>query len=843
MKKTVASFAGMVASVEPSNVPPGHASALLNVDTETGALTFRRGFRTVKAGITGATRLGFARFVAGYDSNQNPLATFLAGIEDPAMYGGAAPTKPSYWVYEIDPNGGARNRVEVGGTPVVVGPGNYDVASLDGVAYVYGPAGVFKHQVGDLASWGALDADRPGQPTTPPALRYEGDVASYTHNWGGGAITTAGTPGSLAPNASTSSDAQATRVLDNPYGDGTYYAGAFQYWVPLASAWDVSGCQSFTIRFSNVASVPDPTHSGHNADIYAIHPTIGIGNVAPRMRVYIKRTGGSVQELNVDIQTVRSVGVREWDLVLTWPDGVDKTTFIDVVAFRFDHQLDHIDYQGNRQINPAARIQWTIGTIGYVPVGLVTAGDLKRFKVGVGAYDSARDAESKDLAVTDWQYIKNTAYYQSNATALGNTLKVTPLRDAGATVTDNRVYVMFEDDGIWRYVDKVTNDGSGTVKIKASEIGLHNLTERNSPDVEKVGTPICAGSYKGSMVWGYARGKQNLRFSGVGNPARLYRAATDLTSDSLRGGDYSLSDNFQDEPRVVLASDNIVWVLGRDYVYTMIGDAPYAMQPPKRIGNARGVLGKAATIYMSPAGLSAVIWIGTDQECYMVDAQAVGAGDFSQSVQELTKPIRGLIRSFLTQTDSPDPQKLAVAVDWRQDSLWLVYANRALVYRRPSLLDDQRPWQRYQYAGSGWVRMADSGQYGLTVFRSDGTMDELEHDRSANFAPIVGTNRDGGNAAVQGYWTSAEDLETRRRWAKVTVHRKDRTQPVDIAVASFDRSWFTTSKTVPAGVEQVRLPRGNVGERHKLTIYMTETTDTIERVEMEVWPASPLSHV
>ncbi|MFX8668616.1 hypothetical protein ABTM51_20930, partial [Acinetobacter baumannii] len=73
----------------------------------------------------------------------------------------------------------------------------------------------------------------------------------------------------------------------------------------------------------------------------------------------------------------------------------------------------------------------------------------------------------------------------------------------------------------------------------------------------------------------------------------------------------------------------------------------------------------------------------------MVDAQAVGAGDFSQSVQELTKPVRGQIRAFLTQTDAPDPAKLSVAVDWRQDSLWLIYGNRAMVLRRPSLMDNE----------------------------------------------------------------------------------------------------------------------------------------------------------
>ncbi|MFX8856413.1 hypothetical protein ABTM81_19385, partial [Acinetobacter baumannii] len=80
------------------------------------------------------------------------------------------------------------------------------------------------------------------------------------------------------------------------------------------------------------------------------------------------------------------------------------------------------------------------------------------------------------------------------------------------------------------------NDGTSFVEISANEIAMHDLTERNAPDVEKVGAPICAGTYKGSMVWGYSRGKQNLRFSGTGNPGRLYRAATDLSTDALRGG-------------------------------------------------------------------------------------------------------------------------------------------------------------------------------------------------------------------------------------------------------------------------------------------------------------------
>ncbi|MFX7938326.1 hypothetical protein ABTK47_19635, partial [Acinetobacter baumannii] len=85
-------------------------------------------------------------------------------------------------------------------------------------------AGVFKHQVGDLGSWSALDANRPDQPTALPRLDYAGDVTRFTHNWGAGALVPI-VGGELLPNAATGTGEVATRVLDNPHPDGDYFAG------------------------------------------------------------------------------------------------------------------------------------------------------------------------------------------------------------------------------------------------------------------------------------------------------------------------------------------------------------------------------------------------------------------------------------------------------------------------------------------------------------------------------------------------------------------------------------------------------------------------------------------
>ena len=227
--------------------------------------------------------------------------------------------------------------------------------------------------------------------------------------------------------------------------------------------------------------------------------------------------------------------------------------------------------------------------------------------------------------------------------------------------------------------------------------------------------------------------------------------------------------------------------------------------------------------------------MGVDQEVWFAMVSPGFDGDVGFILVEVTVAIRGLVRSFLTQTDNPTVSGLSLAVDERSDSLWLTYEDRALVLRRQNILDNTRYWEQYDYIDS-WDLLAEDSYYGLRVMQSDGQIDELERDSSSDFAYIEGTNRDAGTAISEMYWTSKKFVEIRRTVKDIRLERANLADQIEIDVIT-DRQ--TTPVSILANTKYAVLSYKTQGENVQFKITLTESDSAIELLTArEFFPTS-----
>jgi len=222
---------------------------------------------------------------------------------------------------------------------------------------------------------------------------------------------------------------------------------------------------------------------------------------------------------------------------------------------------------------------------------------------------------------------------------------------------------------------------------------------------------VGGAAYKGWVVWLFQGGKGNVRHSRVGVAEELFSEdAAYSPDDEGQPGDYSLAEDFGDEPVGAVAAGPSLIVLGKRAVYSQAGDRPSAMTPLRQIPGSNGVLGPRAFVrYRPPRGGYGCAFVDTDFNVWFVAAEAGFERDAQVRPLELSAAVRGEIRKFLLDEQRlvfPTLEKadLHMDCDHATGALWLVLGNRAMVFRpvdpdKPALDDSGIPtWEAYEYA-------------------------------------------------------------------------------------------------------------------------------------------------
>lgn len=356
---------------------------------------------------------------------------------------------------------------------------------------------------------------------------------------------------------------------------------------------------------------------------------------------------------------------------------------------------------------------------------------------------------------------------------------------------------------------------------------------------------IAAVPFKGWFVWLMKGGKQNVRHSKVGNPTSLANPLIDRTDDASRGADFTLSDNFGDEPFMGHQADDSLIILGNKGVYAqvsglvvvqdqsgfaMTGFVPSTFSPPKRLAKAQPCAGRFASDRWSVENQAGVAYLDTEGNVWWVEVTANFDGENGYSMIELSKDIRGAIDAARSAQSLNDFSTARVLADIKKDSLWVILGKYAFVLRRPNLLSGVRLWEKYQYTNMTptFAYGAFTSNYGYRFLMSDGSVSEVEWNSSTP-AWITGSNRENGAALAQAncYWASRNYMGPNTRIMHVRADKVSPGDSVDVKIIS-DRE--TTTKTIAANTQYAKFGMLQQGWKHQIYVYLPETCAGIRKV-------------
>lgn len=822
-------FLGPVTSVDARFLNTSVSVDTRNIRFQDGRLLPRYGYSTLAAAPTGYTStLGFD-FVRGYDSNTS-LAEEYISIED---RGGTV------YPYSIHPSTGARTVITHSGSSVTLASGIWHSVSYGSQSFCWSEGGsAYVHNLGDTDHFrlvdtvvvvdpvsGTLQVNYSDPETFDPCALTDPDS---TYNWDG---------------ADSGTISQWEDAID-----GDPRTKVFVSENDVTMVWDLDETEqveSVSHAFmeidlsTTVAGNPDWSSKGvfrlkitHNqgTDSWNFKTTI----VGDPILTLVSSGGSSIvmdvcftQVINRDES--ENITDTEQYITMTFPTGTDKSVMAAVKYIQMDFYFYSIGLATTRTNITFHEIEvWDND-----PANPDPSSSIDEIKFGFTFYKSEWGIESENVKESASVHMDFPSKFfsaaGSGATYYGNT--ATLIADDPSDTGDgdiDEIKFWFQDvsEGIWRLI-ATTAYASGGYEVPFTYTELIEGTARNWQAYRPIGVVRWVIDYAGSMVWFKDGGKDNIEFSAVGEPRNLYNLSQ---TSQERGATMSMSPALDDEPRWAGAADNSLIMLGARGAYASVGLRPIQMTPSKRLPGSKGVIGsRAATRWKGDGGSPGVAWLGTDQELWFAYVSPQFDGSQGFLLIELTQNVRGLVRSFLTQTDAPVVSSLSLAVDERSDSLWLTYQDRAMVLRKPSIIDGQRYWEQYDYTDS-WPLLAEDTYYGLRAQTASGRLDELERDSTADFSPITGSNRDAGTVVSVIYWLSKKYSDVRRRIKNLLVEREDSSNTVAVDVIT-DRQ--TESVTVAANKKNANVSYKSQGETVQLKISMDEQDSAIDMVTVQ----------
>lgn len=818
-------FLGELRSVGPFILPFGCAEEALNVNTESGRIVARNGARNLDGVPAGFSNGYGLHYVSGWTSagvfNEEYISLEMrTGVVKP--YSGNVST-------------GARTVITDGATPLALGAGEWQAFAFADQSYHWRPGfseGVYGHVIGNAASWSLIDAAAPTSPTVPPALSFEVTQEATVDNAGGtldltglAALVDIGS----APATSVFGSLGGTTYLNVTHGiSGPPYVGAYGFQMDLSTTatgiWDLSAESGLEFEILQTEAAQWQLDEG-NPNMIEVRLINDDGApITIQMEVTFVYSFGEVvfgsnyRSFKVRAMFPESATMTDWDNV-KWID-IRLTDFTDITA------------AGPATVSLRYGEFSAFETVGDPPTTGSPDGEFK-VRFGYAFYDSLRNVESESVAVTPWVEIASPKqFFSLGGDFIGNLPSISTAASSEAFVDKVSLYVQFDDDQKYRLITRA-DDTVLSHELNYSYDQLRAMRERAVPTTaNNVGAIQFACAHKSFAVWLYDKGQANVRLSAVNRVLHLFREGTYLEDDLTRPRDMNLAGDYGDAPRWATTAGHTLVVMGQQGAYLSTGEIPATMGEFRKVPNSKGILGRAGCRWRTEEGFPSVVYLAQDQEVWMVIAGQSDQAEYGDMLMELTASCRGLVRSFLTQTDAPDVTQLSIHVDEKSDSLWVCYSNRALVLRRRSILDTKRYWHRHEYAaGLTWNRWTSCSRWGLRTFRTAGQIDEVDRN-STTGAEIGGVNRDAGAAMPTGRWRSGKMLGLRRRWFAAKVYRSPMTNPVTVKVVNNSG----TVTNVLAGTKlNTRLRSVARGTEFQLQIDVSETTDVIDKVLIEEW--------
>jgi hypothetical protein len=827
-------FQGEVTSVESSLIQPGTAQETQNIDVQDGRIRVRKG-HTLLSAAPGAftSSLGFS-YVAGYDDG-SIFAEEIISIE--------ARTGPTYRPYSVNVSDGVRTVIKDGVTDLTLTNAPWHILSHQGYAYCFARGGlVYRHIVGDVTSWDPVDVAEPATPSgllpyaveiTEPiiginvdntisfAAAVGGDVTdwaadAYDLRYGGGAPADYHTVAfdsvsgdnlqithavGLAPWATPTSGHTFGVEIDIPAGEPTDWSASDKIYIPVRR---VGGYKSGQV---------------YNASGYPMH----YYQYSPK--VFLKDTSGSFIELTTSFAAGASVGGDGGsDMVyLTCELGSMTRTAIEKIRLVY---VSDYEWDGSAYVSPKVIEIQPIQLLGITGIATPTpSADAEPVRFGVAAYNEETGQESEEVLESDWLQIDSgpTRWFTELDVYLGNELQLNlPTIVTPATVF--KLYVQFQDENIWRLIG--SKDSEAEVAIEYTSAQLRAFPARFRLTVNPVGNVTCAVAHGGSVVWGGEGGRGNIKISAIGNPPKIYSETDDLDDDT-RGATYTLADNFGDEPVSMLSVSDGLFIFGSEGVYAMQGTRPTGMTPPKRFTQGLGIISpNACAVFVDNGGNPSALYIDKAQQVWILQI-VNGVSEYGLRAERFDVRVEGLVRNWLTQTDSPSSEDLTIIQDRANDAVNICYQTRMLVLSRRNLLQNQRQWVRHVYPSTWKYFTAETEKF--WSINSTGQIHQL----------MLGST-DNGTAISSPFWKSGDFAGQNRRVARVAVEREDMSKPLSVEITSTRSAAgaVTSTTTISASTRYGRFGPTQQGFRHSFKVNLTDITAVITRVVIEEYSPS-----
>lgn len=795
-------FLGVVTSVGSRIIKGFHAQDARNVRVENGEISVRRGFKRLQPRQALATAVHALFYLRGFDTAKDFVDEYLT-IE---TVGGQ---KKAY----------LRNGTT--GAPSLITAAPADLTNPDEIGWwaisnrdrglVTNGATVWYHDVGITTSWvEAVPPTAPAAPTVasvyPPATGYTKEGWNGLTMSGGGAEVTY-TGGATGTNSVSPATATGNMLINhNATGNASFEVDS---WGRTAGATDWRNADCFGFTFSY------PQGTGFRWDPQSL-------------RIYMRTAGKSYEPVETIIHQVNST---TWNVYIRfqkigerdeWGNGAGSN-LMRYINFSYTVTAFSQILGNNSHLAVSPMI---VGGMRYIDIPGFWSSNLSGYARIVGTfYNSVTEIES-EISPESRLYralAEGTHALGAALPKFGSRVQITI--GSSAVADFENAYIYNNEDGNWYRIGQQP-DGTGAWLWEPDEpiTVMQLLPEFNAFPFNNVGVKSMF-SYRGHTCWLYKGGENNVQYSASGSPFKQYTVNQNLEDASL-GAQYSLADDYADEPEVGFDVGSSVLILGAHGAYAQSGGYARALTPLKKIPGSYGVANPhAATRWKDESGGFGVIYVDQFAEsCWYASVQPSFDGEQGFVLIELSESIRGLIKSFLLSQSGITKEDIRVGTSDRTDALYIIAGKRALVFRRASVVDGKRFWELYEWNIPSNVQEISFDEVrGDRWLRAAGEFDENEWDTAAE----DWIEKDAGNTIKNVYWHS-KTWHSPSNSCVIRVYRTtdDLESRHAIEVVSTRK---TQQKNWPQGDRVVRFNPLQQGHHHSFKVIFNKNSDSAIR--------------
>lgn len=746
--QNITAFAGVNTAFNAKDIPPNAAANMANVIVEDGDIIPRYGYKLMAAAQASFVTAYCLDYIQGYDSATEKEEYIT--VED---LGGT--TK----AYTRHATTLAPTELTNGASPITLHASEWVAVAFREYAYLINPnntsAPVIRHAIGTNNSMTPLAV--PTAPSVAPTYRisYGGGSTPYTQlDFAGVNVATEVTYTGAAHATDSSIDTDNSLIVGHSNSD---IASSVELDLSTATA----NVQDYTNR-DRFATTLTTLDRG-----FRLNPS--------SIRVEFRNNDGSPvtlvpDELKVDV----IAGSTSYRYVVRWAWSAKTRSLFDnvrYVKFYYTVEASDGDLTNRLRISPI----WEGGVQMVQPAASREPGTGGVYV----AYTYLFSTPGFESGLSPILFIPNSVlggYSPGNfIEPLGVNVEITMTVSGDANVDNFKIYVQDNGRNTFKLV-ATQSDADTTYDLNLTYTEIVALTQIDPGPFTFAGVTAMF-SHKGSVVWLYDDGDENIRYARLGEPLKQ-SSEFDSDEDLTRGATFTLADNFGDKPLGGVSVGDGVMIAGRHGVHYQLGDYPSQMTFPRKTAGSFGVAGKRAFCrYKDDNGVVGMAYVSPNGQVYFaVPGTGEGDGDnvsLSDSIRDGDKCLRTWLLDGQASLGFTDFSTVQVKVDDRDDTLVIIMGKRGLRLRRPDQTGN-RSWHPEEYGTGGdsvtIKYLASAPKYGIRWIRSNGKVDESEFN-NADRVYITGVNRDGGNPMPTGYWRSKVFSGRNRRIKRVYLQR------------------------------------------------------------------------